>query len=60
MYSSPVSFARIDNGSTYSAVPSEKNPRLAFAALLSLIMTGVVSAFVITITQGIAPDFLVR
>lgn len=60
VYSSPVSFVRMDNGSTYTAEPSEKNPRLVFGALLSLIMTSAVSAFVIAITQGVPPDFVVR
>jgi hypothetical protein len=37
-------------------IPSRYAPIL-FGALLSIIMVGLVSAFVLTITQGIHPDF---
>lgn len=40
-------------------IPARFAP-IVFGALLSLIMTGVVSAFVIAITQGASPDFLAR
>lgn len=38
-------------------IPARFAP-IVFGALLSLIMTGVVSAFVIAITQGVPPDFV--
>lgn len=38
-------------------IPARFAP-IVFGALLSLIMTGVVSAFVIAITQGLSTDFV--
>lgn len=40
-------------------IPARYSPIL-FSALLSSIMVGIVSAFVITTTQGLSPDFLAK
>lgn len=40
-------------------IPARFAP-IVFGALLSLIMTGVVSAFVLMVTQGVHPGFLAQ